>query len=89
MVAALSEAVLQDPIAVSVAQALAIANQTARTYHVPVKDCLISVTQETPLAGETLWRINYGPRDYVHRRGGDLTVYVNDQGLVQKVLRGQ
>jgi hypothetical protein len=36
------------------------------------------------------WRINYGPRDYVGRRGGDLIIEVDpDNARINQVLWGQ
>jgi hypothetical protein len=40
--------------------------------------------------GQLLWRINYGPKDYVGRRGGDLIIEVDPSNAnVKQVLRGQ
>jgi hypothetical protein len=37
-----------------------------------------------------LWRINYGPKDYIGRRCGDLIIEVNPtDASVKQVLRGQ
>jgi hypothetical protein len=37
-----------------------------------------------------LWRINYGPKDYVRRRGGDLIIEIDPtDASVRQVLRGQ
>ena len=45
---------------------------------------------EYPGQDYTCWRINYGSRDYLGRRGGDLMVEVGlNDGQVKRVLRGQ
>jgi hypothetical protein len=52
-------------------------------------ESLITVNEETS-AGGNLWRIHYGPRDYINQRGGDLIVLVDQQsGDVRDVLHGQ
>jgi hypothetical protein len=83
------EAIQRDQLAMAVAGALAIANQTAVREGINVPDALVTITEETDAAGRC-WRIHYGPRDYVRRRGGDLFVLVEDAtGKVKQVLRGQ
>lgn len=79
----------QDRLVMSVARALALANEAAITEGtVPIKS-LVTITEESSAAGP-VWRISYGPRDYVGRRGGDLIVFVDDgTQTVQRVLRGQ
>jgi hypothetical protein len=48
---------------------------------------LITICEEGP---PRLWRIHYGPSDYIHQRGGDITVFIeSDSGSVKKVLKGQ
>jgi len=69
MAVALAAEVLQDELAVSLARAMAAANKKARELGVDVLESLISITQHS-LNGRSIWRINYGPRDYVNRRGG-------------------
>lgn len=84
---ALSPDVLRDDLAVSVARVLAAANKRARELGVDVLQSLITITQYTD---NGRWRINYGPRDYVGRRGGDLIVEVDAKdGSIKQVLRGQ
>jgi hypothetical protein len=83
------EAIQQDGLAMSVARALAIANEAALARGMNLEETLVSITEDTP-PPDRLWRIHYGPRDYIHRRGGDLIIFVNEgAGLVQKVVRGQ
>lgn len=82
------EEVQQDELAMSVARALASANIAAESRGVHPGQSLVTVFEESSPAGRG-WRIHYGPRDYVHRRGGDLTVVVSDAGDVREVLRGQ
>jgi hypothetical protein len=80
---------LQDPLAVSLARVIAAANRSARDAGVDPSDALINITQLL-VDGELMWRVNYGPRDYVGRRGGDVIVDVDPRGAsVTRVLRGQ
>ena len=79
----------QDLLAMSVARALAIANETAVAQGTDPNDSMVTITEEPSPSGR-LWRIHYGPRDYVHRRGGDLIVLVDERtGGVERVIRGQ
>lgn len=89
MTSVLSAEVLQDDIAVSLARAIAAANKRARESGVDVLQGIISITQRA-FNGNSLWEINYGPKEYIGRRGGDLIVRVapNDSSIKQ-VLRGQ
>ena len=89
MAATLIAEVLQDDLAVSLARAMAVANKKARELGVDVTQSLISITQHT-LNGISVWRINYGPKDYVNRRGGDVLIEVDvHDATIKKVLRGQ
>jgi hypothetical protein len=83
------EEIQQDPLALSVARAVAVANDTAVANGTDPATCLVDITEElTP--GGRLWRVHYGPRDFVRRRGGDLIVIVEESsGTVRQVLRGQ
>ena len=78
-----------DELVMSVARALALANEAALAHGIGPADSLLTITQEPSSAGR-LWRIHYGPRDYIGRRGGDLIVVVDEASqAVQRVLRGQ
>lgn len=89
MTTTLAAEVLQDDLAVSLARALAVANRKARQLGVDVVQSLISITQHTG-DESSVWRINYGPKDYVNRRGGDILIEVDMQeAIVTQVLRGQ
>ena len=80
---------LQDEIAVSVAQVLASANRKAKELGVDVKESLITVSQHLA-KGVWLWRVHYGARDYVGRRGGDLMIDVDPTSAdIKQILRGQ
>lgn len=88
MSATLSLDVLQDDLAVTLARVLAAANKSARESGIDVVQSLITISQ----IGDNgfHWRINYGPKDYVGRRGGDLIVDVDgSDASVIRVLRGQ
>ena len=84
----LSADVLQDVVAVSLARVVAAANRRARELNIDVPQSLITITQ---VVGDGLrWRINYGPKDLVGRRGGDLVIEVDaSDASIKKVLRGQ
>ncbi len=89
MAVILTAEVLQDEIAVSLARVLAVANKCARESGVDVLQTLITVTQ-CPFDGRSIWRVNYGPKDYVGRRGGDFIVEVDPlDASIKRVLRGQ
>jgi len=78
-----------DDLAISLACAMAVANNKACELGIDVTQSLIPITQRT-LNGSTVWRINYGPKDYVNRRGGDVLVEVDMRdATIRKVLRGQ
>jgi hypothetical protein len=80
--------VLQDDLALSLARVLAAANKRAREAGVDVAQSVITISQS--FEHGLRWRVNYGPKDYIGRRGGDLIVEVeaNDANVTQ-VLRGQ
>ncbi len=89
MAATLTVDVLQDTIAVSLASVITIANRRARELGVDVLQSLITITQHVS-NGSVLWRINYGPKDYVGRRGGDLIIEVDPSSAsIKRVLWGQ
>ena len=89
MAATLTADVLQDDIAVSVARVIAAANKRARELGIDVVQSIISITQYS-LNGALLWRVNYGPKDYVGRRGGDLVIDVDpNDASIKQVLWGQ
>jgi hypothetical protein len=79
----------QDTLALSMAHAVVVANDTAKLRGTNVAECLVTVTEETPPPARS-WRIHYGPRAYLSRRGGDLIVIVDEsKAAVTKVLLGQ
>lgn len=84
----LTTEVLQDDLAVSLARVLAAANKHAREAGVNVARSVITITQN--FEHGLRWRINYGPRDYIGRRGGDLIIEVDaNDATVTRVLHGQ
>lgn len=84
----LSADVLEDELAVSLARVVAAANRRARELNVDVPQSLITITQLVD-SGHC-WRINYGPKKNVGRRGGDLVIEVDGaDASVKRVLRGQ
>ena len=81
--------VLEDDIAVSLARATAVANKRAGELGIDVLQSIITITQRA-VNGDVFWRINYGPKDHVGRRGGDLIIEVNRETAdIHQVLRGQ
>ena len=89
MATVLTNETLKDEIAISVAQVLASANRKAKELGVDLKESLITVTQHLA-NGVWLWRVHYGTRDYIGRRGGDLIIDVGAANAdVQRVTRGQ
>src|SRR5215475_540903 len=65
----------RDEPAFSLARVIAVANRCAREAGVDVMKSLISVFQFAD--EDAVWRVNYGPKDYVSRRGGDFIVEVD------------
>ena len=89
MAAVTLEVMQRDGLVMSVARALAAANEAATQQGTNTAASLVTITEETSPAGR-LWRIHYGPRDYVARRGGDLSVLVDQRTAeVQQIIRGQ
>lgn len=89
MAAVFEADVLNDGLAVSLARALAAANRRARENGVEAADSLIAITQIAS-DQELSWRINYGPKQYINRRGGDLMIGVDPaDASIQTVIRGQ
>lgn len=89
MATTLTAKVLADELAVSLAQAVAVANERARLEGVEIKQTMVTISEQV-IQGGLCWRVNYGPRDYVGRRGGDLIVEVGrDDAQVKRVLRSQ
>lgn len=87
MSATLPNDVLQDDIAIFFARVIAAANREARQQGVDTSNSLITISQTE---GGLAWRVNYGPKDYTNRRGGDLVVDVGAQdAVVRRVLQGQ
>jgi hypothetical protein len=86
MAVMLTAEVYQDDIAVTLANVLATANKRASEMGVDVTNSLLTLTQR--MADDVLvWRINYGPKEYINRRGGDLVVDVAaTSGKVAQVL---
>ena len=83
------EAMQRDNLVMSVARALALANETALAQGVEPANSLVTIAEDTS-SSNRWWRIHYGRRDYVHHRGGDLTVFVDERGeSIQRILRGQ
>ncbi len=88
MSTALSAEVLEDNVAMSLARGIAAANRAAKEIGVDLPDSLVTITQVSD--EKPHWRINYGPKNYRNRRGGDVVVEVDAvDASIQKVLRGQ
>ena len=79
--------VLTTPVAI--ARAIASANKRARELNIDVMESIISLTQHLH-NNSWVWRVNYGAKDYIGRRGGDLIVEVNPKDFtILRVLWGQ
>ena len=86
--AALSSEVLHDDMAVTLARVMATANKRARELGVDILQSLVTITQQ--FDNGTFWRINYGPKDYLNKRGGGLIIEVGGDDIkIKQVLRGQ
>jgi hypothetical protein len=89
MVTSVLEAIRKDRLALSVGCALVLANLTAATEGIDLAASLVTISQETTPDGRC-WSVHYGPVDYVHQRGGDLTIVVDEAGeVIRQVLHGQ
>lgn len=56
---------------------------------IDVLQSIMAITQRF-VNGDVFWRINYGPKDYIKHRGGDLIIEVNQKTAdIHRVLRGQ
>ena len=89
MAIATLESMQKDHLVMSVARALSLANEVALAHGAAPADSLVTITQEPPSESH-VWRIHYGPSEYINRRGGDLIVFVDEQnGSIQRIMRGQ
>jgi len=89
MTTALSSDVLDDDLAVSLAKVFAVANRRAKELGVDIDESVITISQIADNGG-FVWRVNYGPKDYVSLRGGDLVIdLAPDDAEIRQVLRGQ
>ena len=78
-----------DSHAKSVGLAIAAANKIAVARGIDPSSSQLTITEEFVPAKGT-WRIEYGTRDFVRRRGGDLIVLVDKaSGEIQQGLQGQ
>ena len=83
------EEMQQDQLVMSVARALAVANDAAIAQGTDPARSLVTISEETSSPAR-VWRIHYGPRDFIGRRGGDLIVLVDERSdTVQRIIRGQ
>lgn len=81
--------VLQDELAISFATVMALANRKATELGVNPLESRIS-TRQIFEDGITIWKINYGPKEYINRRGGDLLIEIDSSRTeIRRVLRGQ
>jgi hypothetical protein len=79
----------QDRLAMSVARALAVANDAAAGQGQDPAQSLVTISEETAQAGRC-WRIHYGPRDFARQRGGDLIIIVDElSGALVDLIHGQ
>lgn len=89
MAASLTPDVMEDEIAIALANVLAAANRRARELGIDLGRSLISITPHSSEQG-SVWRVSYGPQDYIGRRGGDLVIDVTPtDASILGVRRGQ
>jgi hypothetical protein len=89
MIGKLSDDVLNDEMAVALARIIAAANRRAGEMGVDANQSMITIARRFS-GTETVWRVNYGPKDYLNRRGGDLVIELDPKdATVKNVLRGQ
>jgi hypothetical protein len=80
--------ILGDEMAVSLARCVAVANRAAKEKGVDPAERLLTIDQVSD--DRLRWRIHYGAKNYVNRRGGDLVIDVDAvDASIQSVLRGQ
>lgn len=75
--------ILDDPMVMSVARALKIANKRVLELGYQIEELSISIAQE----GE-IWKIDYMPKVKI-QRGGGVTILVDQEGKIVEVKRGQ
>lgn len=81
--------VYKDAVAMSTANVMAVANKRAKELGVDTLNSLITMTQYIQ-DGMMFWRVNYGAKDYLDRRGGDLIIDVDAiNGKIDRILWGQ
>jgi hypothetical protein len=79
----------KDGVAISLARGLAAAERRARESGIDAADSLVTITQIGSDRSKG-WRVNYGPKAYINRRGGDLIVEVDAaDATIRSVIRGQ
>jgi hypothetical protein len=66
----------RDDLAISVARAVAIANISAVTQGVDPGQSLVTIIEQSGEFGAT-WRIEYGRRNFIGHRGGDVVILVD------------
>ena len=89
MSASALEKIQHDDLALAVARALTAANEAAAAEGILLEESLVTISEEAP-PPRRLWRVHYGPREYVSRRGGDLIVLIDEAtSSVQRTVRGQ
>jgi hypothetical protein len=88
MATTLTRDILKDDIAMDVARVMAAANKRARESGIDLIQSLITITQVVD--DGVHWRVTYGPKEYIGRRGGDLMIDIDPRDAsVKRVLRGQ
>lgn len=88
----ISERALNDDKAISLAEALAVANEAAQKAGINDRPVRLMIEERTSEDGTALWRINFlpVPPPGVFMRGGDYMVEVNAaDGAIHRVLQGQ
>ena len=78
-----------DELAMSIARAIAAANDEAVRSGIDDAGSLVTLSEEAP-PPDRVWQVHYGPRDFSNCRDGDFMVSVAAQtGDIRRVQRGQ
>ena len=84
----LTDEVLQDELAISLARIITAANKCAHQAGINVAESLMTITQISN--ADLYWRVNYRARDYINHRGSDVIIEVNATDVsIRQILRGQ
>jgi hypothetical protein len=85
----LTSEVLKDNMALSLARAMTASNKRATELGIDLSQSLISISQFF-VDEQVFWRVNYGTKNFIDQRGGDLIVEVSyPNANITSVMWGQ